>query len=29
MIELVDSNDNRAVRNKNAVLALYDMMINQ
>jgi predicted SnoaL-like aldol condensation-catalyzing enzyme len=29
MIELVDPNDSRAVRNKNNVLALYDQMINQ
>jgi predicted SnoaL-like aldol condensation-catalyzing enzyme len=28
MIELVDTNDSRAVRNKNNVLALYDQMIN-
>lgn len=28
MIELIDSNDSRAVRNKNNVLALYDQMIN-
>ena len=29
MIEIVDTNDSRAVRNKNNVLALYDLMINQ
>ena len=29
MIELVNTNDSRAVRNKNNVLALYDQMINQ
>jgi predicted SnoaL-like aldol condensation-catalyzing enzyme len=29
MIELVDTNDIRAVRNKDAVLALYNLMINQ
>src|SRR6202162_1051232 len=29
MIEIIDANDNRAVRNKNNVLALYDLMINQ
>ena len=29
MIELVDPNDSRAVRNKNNVLALYDQMINR
>lgn len=29
MIELVDANDSRAVRNKNTVLALYDLMISQ
>lgn len=29
MIELVDSADSGAVRNKNNVLALYDLMINQ
>jgi predicted SnoaL-like aldol condensation-catalyzing enzyme len=29
MIALVDTNDNRAVRNKDNVLALYDLMINQ
>jgi predicted SnoaL-like aldol condensation-catalyzing enzyme len=28
MIELVDPKDSRAVRNKNAVLALYEQMIN-
>ena len=28
MITLVDPNDSRAVRNKNNVLALYDLMIN-
>ncbi len=27
MIELIDTNDSRAVRNKNNVLALYDLMI--
>jgi predicted SnoaL-like aldol condensation-catalyzing enzyme len=29
MIELVDPNDSRAVRNKDNVLALYDLMINR
>lgn len=29
MIELVDTNDTRTVRNKNNILALYDQMINQ
>jgi predicted SnoaL-like aldol condensation-catalyzing enzyme len=29
MIVLVDTNDSRAVRNKDNVLALYDLMINQ
>ena len=29
MIELVEATDSRAVRNKNNVLALYDLMINQ
>jgi predicted SnoaL-like aldol condensation-catalyzing enzyme len=29
MIELIDANDSRAVRNKDNVLALYDLMINQ
>ena len=29
MIELVDSDDARAVRNKDNVLSLYDLMINQ
>ncbi len=29
MIVLVDPNDSRAVRNKDNVLALYDLMINQ
>jgi predicted SnoaL-like aldol condensation-catalyzing enzyme len=29
MIEIIDVNDSRAVRNKNNVLALYDLMINQ
>ena len=29
MIELIDATDSRAVRNKNNVLALYDLMINQ
>jgi predicted SnoaL-like aldol condensation-catalyzing enzyme len=28
MIEIIDANDSRAVRNKNNVLALYDLMIN-
>jgi len=28
MIEILDSNDNRAVRNKNNVLELYELMIN-
>lgn len=29
MLDLVDPNDSRAVRNKDNVLALYDLMINQ
>src|SRR5260370_2554372 len=29
MIELVDPNDSRAVRNKNNVLRFYDLVINQ
>src|SRR5215471_16856292 len=29
MIELLDTNDSRAVRNKNNILALYEAMINQ
>src|ERR1700748_2285582 len=29
MIEIIATNDSRAVRNKNNVLALYDLMINQ
>src|SRR6202046_5430562 len=29
MIEIIDVNDSRAVRNKNNVLALYDLMINK
>ncbi|HLQ76259.1 MAG TPA: hypothetical protein VK210_02835 [Terriglobia bacterium] len=29
MIELVDTNDSRAVRNKNNVLGFYDLVINQ
>ncbi len=29
MIELVDTNDARAVRNKDNILAFYDLMINQ
>jgi predicted SnoaL-like aldol condensation-catalyzing enzyme len=29
MIELVDRNDARAVRNKDKILALYDLMINE
>ena len=29
MIELVDASNSRAVRNKNIVLALYELMINQ
>jgi hypothetical protein len=29
MIEIIDRNDSRAVRNKNNVLALYDLMINK
>src|SRR5580698_9588064 len=29
MIELIDANDSQAVRNKNNVLALYDLMINE
>ena len=28
MIEIIDANDSRAVRNKDNVLALYDLMIN-
>jgi predicted SnoaL-like aldol condensation-catalyzing enzyme len=28
MIEIIDTNDSQAVRNKNNVLALYEMMIN-
>src|SRR6266853_92682 len=28
MIEIIDTSDSRAVRNKNNVLALYDLMIN-
>src|SRR4030081_2368659 len=28
MIEIIDANDSRAVRNKNNVLAFYDLMIN-
>src|SRR6201997_1592118 len=28
MIEIIETNDSRAVRNKNNVLALYDLMIN-
>ena len=28
MIELLDTNDSRAVRNKNNVLELYELMIN-
>ena len=28
MIEIIDANDSRAVRNKNNVLGLYDLMIN-
>src|SRR5882724_188390 len=28
MIEIIDTNDSHAVRNKNNVLALYDLMIN-
>ena len=28
MIEIIDTNDGRAVRNENNVLALYDLMIN-
>src|ERR1700720_2148236 len=28
MIEIIDANDSHAVRNKNNVLALYDLMIN-
>src|ERR1700726_3992638 len=28
MIEIIDTNDSRAVRNKNNVLALYELMIN-
>ena len=29
MIEIIDLNDSQAVRNKNNVLALYDLMINK
>ena len=29
MVEIVDINDSRAVRNKNNVLELYELMINQ
>ena len=29
MIEIIDVNDGRAVRNKNNILALYDLMINK
>ena len=29
MIELVDPNDSRAVRNKNNILRFYDLVINQ
>jgi hypothetical protein len=29
MLELIATNDSRATRNKNNVLALYDLMINQ
>jgi predicted SnoaL-like aldol condensation-catalyzing enzyme len=29
MIELIDATDTRAVRNKNNILTLYDLMINQ
>ena len=29
MIELVDANDSRAVRNKNSVLGFYDLVINK
>ena len=29
MIEIIDVNDSRAVRNKNNILALYDLMINK
>ncbi len=29
MIELVDTANGRAVRNKNNLIALYDLMINQ
>ncbi len=28
MIEILDTNDSRAVRNKNNVLELYELMIN-
>ena len=28
MIEIIDPNDSRAFRNKNNVLAFYDLMIN-
>ena len=29
MVEIIDVSDSRAVRNKNNVLALYDLMINK
>ena len=29
MIEIIDVNDSRAVRNKDNILALYDLMINK
>ena len=29
MIEIIDSNDSRAIRNKNNVLGFYDLVINQ
>ena len=29
MIEIIDGNDSLAIRNKNNVLALYDLMINK
>jgi predicted SnoaL-like aldol condensation-catalyzing enzyme len=29
MMEIIDVNDSRAVRNKNNILALYDLMVNQ
>jgi predicted SnoaL-like aldol condensation-catalyzing enzyme len=29
MIEIIDVNDRRAVRNKNNIVALYDLMINK